>query len=133
MDANWAHVIESSNQNFTPSGSGAVAEAVQTALRRFVFAEQFGTLSQAITAAAGKTLLIAQTINVASDVTFPSTVTVQFMRGGKLEIEDGATVRFYSQPIAGRHQIFDIVGDDADESNWGDVAFNDSDSSPTTP
>jgi hypothetical protein len=33
MDANWAHVIESSNQNFTPSGSGAVARAVQEALR----------------------------------------------------------------------------------------------------
>jgi hypothetical protein len=35
MDANWAHVIESSNQNFTPSGSGAVASSVQDIIRRF--------------------------------------------------------------------------------------------------
>jgi hypothetical protein len=33
MDANWAHVIESSNQNFTPSGSGAVARSSQDKVR----------------------------------------------------------------------------------------------------
>jgi hypothetical protein len=33
MDANWAHVIESSNQNFTPSGSGATPGSVQDKLR----------------------------------------------------------------------------------------------------
>jgi hypothetical protein len=43
MDANWAHVIESSNQNFTPSGSGAVAESVQTAIRRFVHTDQYSS------------------------------------------------------------------------------------------
>jgi hypothetical protein len=35
MDANWAHVIESSNQNFTPSGSGAATNvSVQEKLRQ---------------------------------------------------------------------------------------------------
>src|SRR5437899_1116743 len=33
MDANWAHVIQSANQNFLPSGIGAVARDVQTKLR----------------------------------------------------------------------------------------------------
>jgi hypothetical protein len=33
MDANWAHVIESSNQNFTPSGSETSARDTQTKLR----------------------------------------------------------------------------------------------------
>jgi hypothetical protein len=36
MDANWAHVIESSNQNFTPSGSGAVARTVAAKLQERV-------------------------------------------------------------------------------------------------
>jgi hypothetical protein len=42
MDANWAHVIESSNQNFTPSGSGAVARSVQEKLRGTVSFNDFG-------------------------------------------------------------------------------------------
>lgn len=43
MDANWAHVIESSNQNFTPSGSGAIAEIVSDALKRLVHTAQYST------------------------------------------------------------------------------------------
>jgi hypothetical protein len=118
---------------FAQSGSGAIQESTQDALRRFVFASQYSTFAEAITAAAGKTLLVNSTIAIAADVTIPATVTLEFMRGGMLQIADGATVRIYNQPIAGRFQIFDILGTDADEANWGDVAFNDSDSSPTTP
>jgi hypothetical protein len=42
MDANWAHVIESSNQNFTPSGSGAVATDLQTRARYEVYFKDYG-------------------------------------------------------------------------------------------
>jgi hypothetical protein len=42
MDANWAHVIESSNQNFTPSGSGASSRTAQEKLRERVSLEDFG-------------------------------------------------------------------------------------------
>src|SRR5205809_5731258 len=33
MDANWAHVIQSANQNFLPSGAGASATTVSAALQ----------------------------------------------------------------------------------------------------
>jgi hypothetical protein len=42
MDANWAHVIESSNQNFTPSGSGAVTRTTQAKMRDWVSVKDFG-------------------------------------------------------------------------------------------
>jgi hypothetical protein len=42
MDANWAHVIESSNQNFTPSGSGAVARSVSDKQDEYVTNTDYG-------------------------------------------------------------------------------------------
>jgi hypothetical protein len=46
MDANWAHVIESSNQNFTPSGSGAVATDVQSRGRLVVYPQDYMSAAQ---------------------------------------------------------------------------------------
>jgi hypothetical protein len=42
MDANWAHVIESSNHNFTQSGSGAVSRTVSSKLGDVVSVKDFG-------------------------------------------------------------------------------------------
>lgn len=45
MDANWAHVIQASNQTFTPSGTGAVSTDLQTRGRLEVFPADFGGTS----------------------------------------------------------------------------------------
>ena len=50
MDANWLHSLQSANQEFSPSGAGASAESVQVALRRMVWAEQYGASSSATAA-----------------------------------------------------------------------------------
>lgn len=49
MDANWAHVIDSSNQSFVQSGSGAIAGTVQAELRRTFSPEQFGAAADGTT------------------------------------------------------------------------------------
>jgi hypothetical protein len=51
MDANWAHVIESSNQNFTPSGIAATAGSVQAKLRALPInpKEDFGVVGDGST------------------------------------------------------------------------------------
>src|SRR6266850_6352142 len=43
MDANWAHVIQSANQTFLPSGTGAVATDLQARGRILVFASDYGS------------------------------------------------------------------------------------------
>jgi hypothetical protein len=133
LDANFVHLLESSNHNFTQSGTGAVAEDMQTVGRRFKFTSQYGTFAQALTAAAGGTLFVDSTVAISADVTVPATVTLHQWGSGKLQIADGATVRIYKQPRGPRALFFDIVGTDADPANWGDVTFSDSDTSPTTP
>lgn len=53
MDANWAHVIESSNHNFTQSGSGASPTDVQEEIRSLpARPEQFGATADGSTNAA---------------------------------------------------------------------------------
>jgi hypothetical protein len=49
LDENFNHLSQSSNHTFTPSGSGAVSESVQTSLRRMVWAEQFGAVGDGST------------------------------------------------------------------------------------
>lgn len=49
MDANWAHVIQASNQNFTPSGTGGITEPVSTSLNRLVFASWYGVTGDGVT------------------------------------------------------------------------------------
>jgi hypothetical protein len=136
--------MPSTDVSFTPSGSGALSRTMQAKGREIISAADFvsdttgatsavADLVEAYTAAAGRVLEFPTgTYLIDSAITFPANVTLLFS-GGILKINDGVTVRIYQQPLAGRYQIFNIVGTDADESNWGDVAFNDSDSSPTTP
>lgn len=49
MDANWAHVIDSSNQSFLQSGSGAIATSVQAVLRGWVTPQMFGAVADGVT------------------------------------------------------------------------------------
>jgi hypothetical protein len=57
MDANWAHVIESSNQNFTPSGSGAVARSASSKLSEVQLAVTDFGVSVSNSASANSTAL----------------------------------------------------------------------------
>jgi hypothetical protein len=145
LDENFNHLSQSSNHSFTPSGSGALSRTMQDKAREVISTADFvndltgattavADLVEAYTAASGKILEFTPgTYLIDSAITFPATVTCRFKRGATLKINDSVTVRFYAQPEAGKYQIFNIVGTDADEANWGDVAFNDSDSAPTTP
>jgi hypothetical protein len=98
MDANWAHVIESSNQNFTPSGSGAVARAVQEALRDIHFnvkgygAEGDGStddttaitnaVSAAVSAGGGTVYFPEGTYKITSQVTIGDTTQIVLKGNG---------------------------------------------------
>jgi hypothetical protein len=50
LDANFVHLLESSNHNFTPSGTGGVAETVSEALQRMVFNGQYSSAANFNTA-----------------------------------------------------------------------------------
>lgn len=90
MDANWAHVIDSSNQTYTPSGSGAVAEAVSTALQRLPHSAQYGsaanfnTVADALTGTLGVSnlRLTGDTFTFTQDYT--ASITLSDFQGGNI-------------------------------------------------
>lgn len=98
MDANWAHVIDSSNQSFLQSGSGASPDTVSEELKRLsISPEQFGcegddstddstNFQKAATAATGKTLTLTpgKTYRVAN-VSIPAGTDID-MRGAALKL-----------------------------------------------
>lgn len=51
VDANFRHALDSANQSFTASGSGAITSDVQTQLRLKKYLSNYNTLQDAITAA----------------------------------------------------------------------------------
>jgi hypothetical protein len=78
MDANWAHVIESSNQNFTPSGNGAVTRSVAQKLGTIRHLSDYDTLQDAITASYGRKLIldVQGNVDVEGGVTISSPIQI---------------------------------------------------------
>jgi len=72
----------------------------------WVDARAYTSLSSAITAASGKTLLISDAQTVSSNTTIGSTVHVVVIRGGSFSVSSGATLTINSPFQAGTYQVF---------------------------
>lgn len=91
-----------------PNTSGTLMSAID--------ASAFDDFADAVTAAAGKTLLISTNVPITVDPAIPSTVTVKTIRGGSFTVATGITCTM-PVPKAGRYKIFTLVG-------TGVIAFN---------
>jgi hypothetical protein len=105
MDANWAHVIESSNQNFTPSGTGASARSVQAKLREFPsltdFEDSSGNPAGTSATAATNTAALNRALAAHSVVFIPGGPgdvydlnALDSITASKILFGNGATLRF---------------------------------------
>lgn len=92
------------------AGTGAVATTVQAFFRRFLFASQYGTFAQAVTAAATKRLWIDSAITISTDTTIASGLEVHMMKGGVFNVVTGATLTISSPFSAGLFQVFSCTG-----------------------
>jgi len=91
----------SSTVSYTPAGTSAVATTVQAKLRESVSVLDFGTaplttvqFQSAVTAAAGKTLIVNAQVNITSTVTVPSGTTVEVVNGGYFTCTGAFRVKF---------------------------------------
>lgn len=94
---------------FTGSGSGAIGRTVQARLREEIYASDYSTFAQAVTAAAGKNLVVNTTISVTTNVTIPTTVTLKVNRGGLLSLSSAVTLTINGAIDAGFYKIFQFA------------------------
>ena len=94
----------------------------------YVNATQYGSLKESIEAIGPdeKTLLISAPIGLGpSDLTVPDNITLQFLRGGSLVVNNGETLTVHGPIVAGLWQIFDIKKPDkATPKNYYENAGN---------
>lgn len=74
-----------------------------------VFASDYDTFAEALTAAANQTLIISSNVSIASDTTIPETVHLMFYLGGKFSISTGVVLTVNGPITAGGFQIFDCA------------------------
>lgn len=117
--ASW---ITQSFLGFLQSGTGAVTEPVQVALRRFLFVAQFGTLAQALTAAVSKRLWIDSAVTIAGNTTIPVGMEVYVVKGGVFNVANAATLTINSPFSAALYQVFACTGTGAVSFGSGAVA-----------
>ena len=70
------------------------------------YANAYSSLSAALTASAGGSLVISQTQNVTTNTTIPTNVAVEVRNGGSFNVSSGATLSWNGPITAGRTQIF---------------------------
>lgn len=80
---------------------------VTSLLASYADVNNYTSFAAAVTSIASteKTLIIAESKTVATDVTVPATLTLQFRRGGELNISSGKTVTMNGPIEAGSFQI----------------------------
>jgi parallel beta-helix repeat protein len=76
---------DSANGTFIQSGSGAVSESVETALRKIKFSDSYSTLQAAADAAAGGILVVRGTNTITATVTLSSNTEVWFDPGALVQ------------------------------------------------
>jgi hypothetical protein len=89
-------ITDAANITFEPDGAGAIAESVRAMGRRLYFADQYGTLQQALTAAAGNVLYIRSDFTLTAIVDVSANTTV---------IIDQATLNFTNGSAGGDIRI----------------------------
>ena len=72
-------------------------------------AREYDSFADAIALVAG-TLFISNQQNVTASITIPSTITLNFLQGGSLNISSGKTVTINGHVEAGLYQIFEGAG-----------------------
>jgi len=100
------------NTLLLPNTTGTLMSAID--------ASAFDDFADAITAAAGQTLLITTAIAITEDTTIPNTITIKVVRGGSFVITAAKTLTM-PIPEAGRYQIFS--GSGVVEFNSGNEVF----------
>lgn len=88
------------------SGTGATATTVHAKLGQMFFISDYDTFADAVTAAAGETLVVNTSVSVPASMTVPATVGLCVEYGGLLTVASGQTLTINSSLIAGRYQIF---------------------------
>lgn len=88
---------------------GAIGRTVQSKLDDTIATADYGTFAAAVTAAAGKTLVVNTAVTTGT-TTVPSTVALHFDRGGSISVNGGATLTINTTIDAGRWQIFSGAG-----------------------
>jgi hypothetical protein len=89
-------ITDAVNITFEPDGAGAIAESVRAMGRRLYFADQYGTLQQALTAAAGNLLYIRSDFTLTDLVAISANTTI---------IVDQATLTFTNGVATGDIRI----------------------------
>jgi len=74
--------------------------------RNIFYAENYSDFSAAVTAAAGKELVISTNLVVDANITV-SGVTLRFIQGGNLDPDSGVTITLNTAVDAGNYEIFD--------------------------
>lgn len=91
------------------AGVGAVGKTVRDKLDERITTADYTTFAQAVTAAAGRTLVVNSAITTGT-TTVPSTVTLRFDRNGSITVSGGGVLTIDGAIEAGRHQIFAGAG-----------------------
>lgn len=76
---------------YDPAGTGAVATTVQAVLRKVERTSGYSTFSAAVTAAAGKTLIVDSAVTT-DTLTIGTTVDVEVIKGGGITVNSGQTL-----------------------------------------
>lgn len=92
------------------TGAGAVGTTVHAKLGHLFFLTDYDSFAEAVTAAAGETLVINAATAPAANTTVPSTVSLEFTRAGRINPATGITVTINGPMSAGRWTIFGGLG-----------------------
>ena len=105
--------VDSSTVVYQPGGTGAVATTVQAKLRESISVSDFGSdaaaFAAAVTAAAGKNLIVNSAVTVGT-TTVPQGVFLVVQKGGMITVPAATTLTIYEQMEAGPYQCFTATG-----------------------
>ena len=85
-------------------------EALILKVPQMVDVRTFSTFSEALAAAANKTLVVSSTVPITDNVTIPGNVAVSVLRGGSFSITEGKTLTINGPLEAGLYKVFSGPG-----------------------